>query len=46
MSESKPTTPRSWRQAGVAPLSIPLEKIDPSDSELFETDSLRGYFER
>jgi len=33
-------------QAGVDPYSIPLDKIDVSDSELFETDTLWGYFER
>jgi cytochrome P450 len=33
-------------QAGTDPHSIPLEKIDVSDSELFETDTLWGYFER
>ena len=33
-------------QAGVDPYSVPLEKIDVSDSELFETDTHWGYFER
>ncbi len=33
-------------QAGVDPYSVPLDKIDVSDSELFETDTLWGYFER
>jgi cytochrome P450 len=33
-------------QAGADPNSIPLEKIDVSDSELFETDTLWGYFAR
>lgn len=33
-------------QAGADPYSIPLEKIDVSDSELFVTDTLWGYFER
>jgi cytochrome P450 len=33
-------------QAGADPYSIPLDKIDGSDSELFETDTLWGYFER
>lgn len=33
-------------QAGADPDSIPLEKIDVADSELFETDTLWGYFER
>jgi cytochrome P450 len=33
-------------QAGADPYSIPLERIDVSDSELFETDTHWGYFER
>ena len=33
-------------QAGADPYSIPLAKIDVSDAELFETDTLWGYFER
>jgi cytochrome P450 len=33
-------------QAGTDPYTIPLEKIDVSDSELFETDTHWGYFER
>ncbi len=33
-------------QAGVDPSSIPLDEIDVSDSELFETDTHWGYFER
>ena len=33
-------------QAGVDPYSIPLDQIDVSDAELFETDTLWGYFER
>jgi cytochrome P450 len=33
-------------QAGVDPYSIPLEKIDVSDPELFFTDTHWGYFER
>jgi cytochrome P450 len=36
----------SLGQAGADPYSIPIEKIDVSDSELFETDTLWGYFER
>ncbi len=40
------TPPPSKGQAGADPYSIPLEKIDPSDPELFETDTLWGYFER
>ncbi len=37
---------RTGRQAGADPWSIPLDQIDVSDSELFETDALWGYFER
>jgi cytochrome P450 len=33
-------------QAGADPYSIPLDKIDMSDSELFETNTHWGYFER
>jgi cytochrome P450 len=33
-------------QAGADPRSVPLERIDVSDSELFETDTHWGYFER
>ncbi len=33
-------------QAGVDPYTLPLEKIDVSDSELFETDTHWKYFER
>ncbi len=33
-------------QAGADPYAIPLAKIDVSDSELFETDTHWGYFER
>ena len=33
-------------QAFTDPYSVPLDKIDVSDSELFETDTLWGYFER
>jgi len=40
------TPPPSKGQAGVDPYSIPLDQIDPSDPELFETDTLWGYFER
>ncbi len=36
----------SQGQAGADPDSIPIAKIDVSDSELFETDTLWGYFER
>ncbi|MBX3023586.1 cytochrome P450 [bacterium] len=41
------TTPvPSKGQAGADPWAIPLERIDVSDSELFETDTHWGYFER
>jgi cytochrome P450 len=33
-------------QAGADPYSIPLDQIDVADAELFETDTLWGYFER
>jgi len=47
MSESVETNPISSKgQAGADPYSIPLDKIDVSDSEIFETDTLWGYFER
>ena len=47
MSELSVATPTpSLGQAGVDPSSIPLEKIDVSDGELFETDTLWGFFER
>ena len=47
MSESVETNPiPSKGQAGADPYSIPLDKIDVSDSEIFETDTLWGYFER
>jgi cytochrome P450 len=47
MSEATQTNqPVSKGQAGKDPYSIPLDKIDVSDSELFETDTLWGYFER
>ncbi|MFP6656052.1 MAG: cytochrome P450 [Myxococcota bacterium] len=36
----------SLGQAGVDPYSLPLEKINVADSELFETETLWGYFER
>lgn len=36
----------SLGQATADPYSVPLDKIDPSDAELFETDTLWGYFER
>jgi cytochrome P450 len=40
------TQPPSLGQAGADPYSIPLDKIDVSDAEIFETDTLWGYFER
>ncbi len=40
------TPPPSKGQAGADPYSIPLDKIDVSDSELFETDTQWGYFAR
>ena len=47
MSEAVGTKPApSKGQAGADPYSIPLDKIDVSDSELFESDTLWGYFER
>jgi len=47
MSESvaASSTP-SKGQAGADPYSIPLDKIDVSDAELFETDTLWGFLER
>jgi cytochrome P450 len=38
--------PPSKGQAGADPYAIPLDRIDVSDSELFETDTHWGYFER
>jgi cytochrome P450 len=38
--------PPSLGQAGADPYTIPLDKIDVSDAEIFETDTLWGYFER
>jgi cytochrome P450 len=40
------SAPPSKGQAGADPYSIPLERIDVSDSELYETDTHWGYFER
>ena len=42
----EPSAQLSKGQAGADPYAIPLEKIDVSDSELFETDTHWGYFER
>jgi len=41
-----PTSLPSKGQAGADPYAIALDKIDVSDSELFETDTHWGYFER
>ena len=46
MSQAIDQTPPSKGQAGADPHSIPLEKIDVSDSELWVTDTHWGYFER
>jgi cytochrome P450 len=47
MSESVLAKPLpSKGQAGADPYSFPLDQIDVSDPELFETDTLWGYFER
>lgn len=47
MSETPAANPIPSRgQAGADPYSIPLDKVDVSDAELFETDTLWGYFER
>jgi cytochrome P450 len=46
MSEPAATPPPSKGQAGADPWSIPLDKINVSDSELFETDTHWGFFER
>jgi len=47
MSQANDANPiPSKGQAGADPYSIPLDQIDVSDSELFETDTLWGYFER
>ncbi|MDH3687179.1 MAG: cytochrome P450 [Myxococcales bacterium] len=46
MSQAIDQTSTSKGQAGADPKSIPLEKIDVSDSELWVTDTHWGYFER
>jgi cytochrome P450 len=46
MSEPTATRTPSLGQAGRDPYTIPLDRIDVSDPELFETDTLWGYFER
>ena len=38
--------PPSKGQAGADPYAVPLDKIDVSDSELFETDTHWRWFER
>ncbi|MGI9589979.1 MAG: cytochrome P450 [Myxococcota bacterium] len=38
--------PPSKGQAGADPHAIPLDQIDVADSEIFETDTHWGYFER
>ncbi len=45
-SAADQTVPIDYQQAGVDPYSIPLDKINVSDSELFATNTLWGYFER
>lgn len=44
MSDTPPVPSKG--QAGADPYAVPLERIDVSDSELFETDTQWGYFER
>ena len=46
MSEAAARPAPSKGQAGADPYSIPLDRIDVSDAELFETDTLWGYFVR
>ena len=46
MGEASAAPFPSKGQAGADPYSIPLDRIDVSDAELFETDELWGYFER
>ncbi|HKK52118.1 MAG TPA: cytochrome P450 [Myxococcota bacterium] len=46
MSESPLVARPSKGQAGADPWSVPLDRIDPADPELFETNTLWGYFER
>jgi cytochrome P450 len=47
VSQANPENPfPSKGQAGKDPYSIPLDKIDVTDAELFETETLWGYFER
>jgi cytochrome P450 len=46
MSQSEPKQVVSKGQTGSDPYSVPLDRIDVSDAELFETDTHWGYFER
>ncbi len=46
MTEPVAISPASKRQAGRDPYAIPLDAIDVSDSELFETDTHGPYFAR
>jgi len=45
-TDSIPAEFPSLGQATADPYSVPLESINPSDAELFETDTMWGYFER
>jgi cytochrome P450 len=44
-TQDAPAVP-SKGQAGADPWAVPLDQIDVADSELFETDTHWGYFER
>jgi cytochrome P450 len=46
ITNAQTALPASKGQAGVDPNSIPLDAVDVSDAELFETDTHWGYFER
>ena len=46
MTEATANPFPSRGQAGADPHSIPLDRIHVADAELFETDTLWGYFER
>jgi len=46
MTRNASTAIPSKGQAGADPYAVPLDQIDVSDSELFETDTHWGYFER
>ena len=43
MSQAPATPAPSKGQAGADPYSIPLDRIDVSDAELFETDTLGAF---